>query len=263
MKSSKGKANNKKRGTKKTSAKSKKTKKPNSGGQSNTKENKYRSIQRLLSDYCKANGKNLGKKFNKYASEIAKGEKDVPLKYIEDNFDSIYIKYVESSDVKKEFPNNFPFYEFSDKLLSNPVYDGVIIGVKFDDGTEKFDFKGNAGEMLDYYRLMMHKYLRLNYNDSPYAEFHITETDGKTFVDYEVRADGSPKPTPTQPTPTQPTPTTTTTTPTQAGATQTDVDLARAKADEEKNKAVKLALEMLKDGLITKAEFAEILKALK
>jgi hypothetical protein len=261
MKSSKGKGNNKKRGTKKASVKSKKTTKPNSGGQSSTKENKYRSIQRLLSDYCKANGKNLGKKFNKYASEIAKGEKDVPLKYIEDNFDAIYVKYIESSDVKKEFPNNFPFYEFSDKLLSNPVYDGVMIGVRFDDGTEKFDFKGNAGEVLDYYRLMMHKYLRLNYNDSPYAEFHIADTDGKKFVDYEVRADGSPKPSaPTTPAAEKPTPQAT---PTQAGATQADVDLARAKADEEKAKAVKLALEMLKDGLITKEEFAEILKALK
>jgi hypothetical protein len=112
----------------------------------------------------------------------------------------------------------------------------------------------------------MHKYFRKNYNDSPVAEFDIAETDSKTFVDYIIRIGGMPSGEPT-PTPTTPTPTTPPTTPTptqpERGATQGDVDLARAKADEEKAKAIKLALEMLKDGLITKEDFADILKSLK
>lgn len=267
MKSSKGKANKKKVGTKKTTKKTKGSAKPSVGAGSTTKVNKYRAIQKMLSDFCKDNGKNLGKKFNKYASDIAIGEKDVPLKFIQDNFEQIYKKYVVSTEVIKQFPNNFKFYEFSDLLLSSPTYDGVMIGVFFEDGTERFEFRGNAGDMLDYYRLNMHKYFRKNYNDSPVAEFDIAETDSKTFVDYIIRIggmpSGAPTPTPT-PTPTTPQPTTPTpTTPTQVGATQGDVDLARAKADEEKAKAIKLALEMLKDGLITKQDFADILKSLK
>jgi hypothetical protein len=265
MKSSKGKGNNKKVGTKKTTKKKKGSAKPSGGAERTPKVNRYRVVQKILSDFCKQNGKNLGKKFNKYASEIAIGEKDVPLKEIENNIEQIYLKYVTSTEVIKQFPNNFPFYEFSDKLLSSPTYDGVMIGVYFNDGTEEFQFKGNAGDMLDYYRLNMHKYFRANYNDSdPLVEFNIAETDSKTFVDYEVRVgqmpSGTPPPTPTPtPTPTPPTPPR----PPEGGTTQADVDLARAKADEEKAKAIKLALEMLKDGLITKEDFADILKSLK
>jgi hypothetical protein len=227
-----------------------------------------------LSDYCKKHGKKLGKKFNLYASEIAKRTINDPIKQIENNFDLIYEKYVEGSNVPdKKFPNEFEYYYFADKLIGDITLDGVMIGVNFDDGTEKFNHKAFASDMWFYYTQNMHKYLRLNYNDSPVAWFDIESTDNKTFVNYVVRVD-SPIPMPTQkekgaakkeePKPEEPKSEKPVESETdkQIELAKIQADIEKSKASQEKSKAISQALQDLKSGVITKADFDLILKAL-
>ncbi len=273
----------KKGGTPKTQAKksSKKTESKTSAPiekKGKKSASRYTIIQQLLSDYCQKHGKKLGKKFNLYASEITKRTINDPIKQIENNFDLIYSKYVEGSNVPdKKFPNEFEYYYFADKLVGDIVLDGVMIGVKFDDGTEKFNHKAFASDMWFYYTQNMHKYLRLNYNDSPVAWFDIEDTDNKTYVNYVVRVDSAiPMPTPKgqgggkkkEPKAEEPK----SEKPVESEAdkqaerqlelAKIQADIEKSKASQEKSKAITQALQDLKSGLITKADFDLILRAL-
>lgn len=222
---------------------------------------RYNSIQKLLSAYCKDNGKHLDGKFNYYASLINNGTEGTPLEQVRDNFDVLYTTYVEQGKesgkrVPKIYPNEFPFYEFADKLISDPVFDGIVIGVKFDDGRESFSFKGDSVAMLDYYRIYMHKYLRTYHSTSPPAFFSIVGSDDDS-VDYEVITDkkkpgeGDKNGEEKKPMPSE-----------SKGASQTDVDIARAKADEERAKTLMKALELFEKGLLSAEQLDTILNKL-
>lgn len=271
-----------KKSTKKSTVKKGQTPNENKASTGTSKINRYTKVQRILSDYCKANGHKLGRKFNAYASLINKKTEGTPIKEVENNIDYLYKIYVEGADVPKDFPNDFPFFEFADKLNSDPTYDGVMIGISFDDGTEKFEFKGLAMDMWFYYTENVHRYLRVNYNDSPFAWFQIKEgeegTDGKTFVNYEIIVDrpmpkeetgggtggGTGKPDKDKDKDKEvPTPTPTPTPDGGKGASDNDVKVAKAKAEEEKAKAIAKALDLLMDNKITQEQFDRILKALE
>ena len=254
--------NKKKRKSTPSRAKSKKAKSkaPRKDKGSKRGSTRYNSIQKILSEYCKVNDKHLDGKFNYYASLINKGTIGTPLEQVRANFDVIYNTYIEegkdsSSKASKIFPNEFEFYEFADKLISDPVFDGVVIGIDFNDGREKFSFKGTSLDMLDYYRIYMHKYLRANYNSSPTAMVVISDTDGKGYVDYGIvvgtssskgKEEGA-KGVPQEP----------------KGASQTDADVARAKADEERAKVVMKALELFEKGLLSSEQLDMILTKLQ
>lgn len=171
-------------GKKKKPVNSRKSSIKKSSTKKNRVQSRYNKIQKLLSSYCKANDKHLGSKFNYYASRINKGTLNEPLDQVESNFDVIYGIYVEP--IKKVFPDYFPFYEFSDKLISDPVFEGVEINVDFVDEDEEYELKGNSDEVLDEFRFGLYKYLRDNYNVSPVAMFRIVSTDDVTFVHYNV-----------------------------------------------------------------------------
>ncbi len=246
-------------------AKSKKSKSkaPRKDKGSKRGSTRYNSIQKILSDYCKVNDKHLDGKFNYYASIINKGTIGTPLEQVRANFDVIYNTYIEQGKesgkgVPRIYPNEFPFYEFADKLISDPVFDGVVIGIDFNDGREKFSFKGTSIEVLDYYRIYMHKYLRTYHGSSPPAFFSIVDSDSNQ-VDYEVitdkkkSGDGDKKgDVPKVPSGTEP-----------KGASQTDADVARAKADEERAKVVMKALELFEKGLLSSEQLDMILTKLQ
>lgn len=148
---------------------------------------RYREVQKILSSYTKENGIKLGKEFNKAAGAIHRSTVNTPLKYVQQNIDRIYLEFSEVKiEIPKEFPSEFPFYDFINTLL-NPMYDGVVIGVKYDELS--INFKGSTDDVESMYKDSIHAHLRANYNDSPVAMFKLVSTDNKTFVNYVIETD--------------------------------------------------------------------------
>lgn len=155
--------------------------------------NRYRDVQKILSGYTKSKQIKLGKDFNKAAGEIYRNTQGSPLKHVQENMDRIYLEFSGvKALIEKEFPDDIPFYNFLQEILS-PIYDGVVIGIKAKDSRGEdsvdVDFKGYADDVESVYKESVHAYCRKNYNDSPVAYFKILDTDNKTFVDYELVTD--------------------------------------------------------------------------
>ncbi len=148
---------------------------------------RYRTIQKILSDYTKEQGIKLGKGFNKAVSELYRRTKGQPLKFVEQNIDVLYSDYLGQATVVQQFPDGFPFYQFMD-TVAMPIFDKVQIGVSFQDAQESFDYQGTAFDVQSWYSSNLHPYLRQNYNESPTAYFQIIDTDNKTYVRYQVVA---------------------------------------------------------------------------
>lgn len=214
---------------------------------------RYNLVQRILKAYCDSNDKRLGRKFNYYASKINKATAGVPIEQVENNIDELYAIHVESNAKRRVFPNDFPFYEFADKLISDPSLEGVKIGLVFKDNGNDFEFEGDSSDMLDYYRINLHKYLRTNYNDSPVAVFRILETDETTYVDYEIVVLGSGQvPSGGRGVPQEP-----------SKPKESEEGDAKARADEARAKAVLKALELFEKGLLSKEQLDMILTKLQ
>ncbi len=162
------------------SSKKKISKKKKSRGSS-----RYRTIQRILSDYCKANDIKLGKGFNKAVSELYRRTQGQPLKFIEQNIDILFQDYIGKPTTVQKFPDNFPFYQFMD-TIAMPIFDRVQIGVVFQDSMEQISYEGLAFDVQSWYSMNLHPYLRQNYNSSPVAYFMIIDTDNQTYVRYQV-----------------------------------------------------------------------------
>lgn len=154
--------------------------------------NRYNAIQKILADYCKENNIKLGSNFTKIASRLNQHTKGSPLKYVEQNIAEIYKEHFAKAPIPSTFPDKIPFYQFGSDLLS-PVFFGAVVSFKFDDGIEKFETKGTAEEVEEYFKIDAFRYLRKNYNDSPPAEFVISKTDNKTFVEYKLETYSAPK----------------------------------------------------------------------
>lgn len=152
-----------------------------------TNLSKYNKIQKILGEYLKVNGIKHGEDFTKVASLIYKQTKDSPLKYVQQNFETIYKINVSGAEVKteipyKDFETDFPFYNYK-SIFSDIIYDDVSVRFKWAD----WEFKGTSFDFLGWFDDSgLYKLCRIEYNNSPVGLFIITETDNKTFVEYTL-----------------------------------------------------------------------------
>lgn len=157
------------------------------------KPNRFNAIQRILGAYGKENNIKWGKgEFAKKAGIINKEVKGFDIKAIEQNIDILYKDYI--AVVVKEFRSgaDFAWWYFIEEIKLI-IYDKVTISFHFDDGIEKFEFKGSNIEAEDYWKDICYRYFRKHYSASPWAYFVIAEdekgkqeTDHKTFVNYVI-----------------------------------------------------------------------------
>jgi hypothetical protein len=157
------------------------------------KPNRFNEIQRILSAYGKEHNIKFGKgQFAKKAGIINKQIKGFDLKAIEQNIDILYKDYVGEEVKPFRSGEDFAWWYFSEEVKF-PQYDKVTIAFTFDDGIQKFAFKGTNDGAIDYFRDVCYRYFRQHYSGSPWAYFKINEnekgkqeTDNKTFVNYTI-----------------------------------------------------------------------------
>lgn len=148
--------------------------------------NRYRAVQHILSTHTKANGIKLGRGFNKAAGELYRKTKDSPLKYVQQNIEQLWKEFGAAPiHIPIDFPNDFPFYYFLDKL-DQPMFDEVMVGISFKDEELDIITEGKRDEISEFYKDNLHQHLRKFYNESPVAIFKIIDTDQKTFINYEI-----------------------------------------------------------------------------
>ena len=176
-------------------ASKKKTKKTK--GKLSKVPSKYNVLQGILSDYGRERGIAWGKGgFQSACSKLYGSVKAFDVKFVGQNIDTLYREYVEGSMPKREFPSGeeFAWWYFLDEIQA-PIFDGVTISFEFNDGFEKFNFKGNREECEAYWQDACYRYFRTHYSDSPWAYFLIKtdangkpQTDNMTYVDYVIVA---------------------------------------------------------------------------
>lgn len=148
--------------------------------------NRYRAVQHILSSHSKANGIKLGRGFNKAAGELYRKTKNSPIKYVQQNIEQLWKEYGTGPlHIPIDFPDDFPFYYFKDKL-EQPMFDEVVVGISFKDEELNIDTDGKRDEISEFYNENIHQHLRKFYNNSPTAIFKIIDTDQKTYVNYEI-----------------------------------------------------------------------------
>lgn len=148
--------------------------------------NRYRVVQHILSAHTKANGIKLGKGFNKAAGELYRKTKDSPVKYVQQNIEQLWKEFGAAPiHIPIDFPDDFPFYYFLDKL-DQPMFDDVMVGISFTDEELDITTEGKRDYISEFYKENLHQHMRKFYNDSPPAIFKIIDTDQKTFVKYKI-----------------------------------------------------------------------------
>jgi len=154
-----------------------------------TNFNRYNVFQKELSQFLKDSGadKNDYKKYKSLYSQI---DKSVPAKRIGDSIAGLIKKFSKEKEiVKKDYAERFAFYN-SRAEFSLPKYDGKVITVKFNDGGLSLDWQGNTYEFMSWFSGDIINYFRNNYNDSPVAEFVLTDVDDD-LLSYEIVTDNS------------------------------------------------------------------------
>lgn len=152
----------------------------------------YNKIQKILSNYTKANGKKLGKNFNKLASNIYKQNKNVDPKFIEQNIDQIFDDF---SGVRPELPKEalrfeqtFPYYK-AIEFLEDEMYDGIKLHINLSDSANGFfvNFDGFNDDFSEWYTDSgTFSHLRQNYNTSPTAMFNLQKGSDGSVAIYEI-----------------------------------------------------------------------------
>lgn len=208
---------------------------------------KYNIIQSALSSYGRERSMKWGKgEFSQACSKIYASTKGIDAKAVGQNIEALYKEYVEVQ--VKVFPADFAWWLFLDELRV-PIFDGVMVSITFDDGFQKFDFKGLPDQVEAFWQDHCYKYFRTHYNESPPAYFEIIGTDNKSFVDYKIvagvrSADGDVKKSPT------------THEPSKSGVTTETEALLRL--EQEKQRTMDKVLELVKAGF-TKEEIFRII----
>lgn len=156
----------------------------------------YNKVQKILGDYARSKGLKLGKEFNKYASNIYKGTKNVDSKYIEQNIEQLVENFsgfrAEVPTQAIKFETEFPFY-YAVENLNDTKYDGVRIRVTMNDPAHDFfaEFVGSNDEFAQWWTTSgTYHHCREYYNGSPVAMFVLQDSDYKTFVVYTIEALG-------------------------------------------------------------------------
>jgi len=162
---------------------------------------RFNIVQSKLKLAMDDRGIKLGKDFNKVASRIYNSlEPGTSLSYLEENMDILYEKvgkvhptdepYLREQPTQaKPFKplDNFPYYRATEEFML-PQYNGKQIFVNFSDGEMQFDFEGKNHQFLhDYLESGLNSYLRKNYNEGIYANFHLIGTDYRTYAKYEIK----------------------------------------------------------------------------
>ncbi len=220
---------------------------------------RFNVLQGILASYGRERGIVWGKGCFQTNCSILYGKiKEYDLKFVEQNIDALYREFVETSVPKRDFPTGeeFAWWYFLDEIQA-PIFDGVTISFDFDDGFQKFNFKGKREQAEVYWQDLCYSYFRRHYSDSPWAYFLIkTDTDGvpqtdnRTYVDYVIvagkRTDAltdEQKPTQTPPKP-------------EVKPSATTDDLIRL--EQEKQRTLAKVLELMQKGF-TKEEIFKLL----
>lgn len=171
--------------------KQKKAQKQPKGLKKPRKPSRYNITKKILKEYLDSREIKLKRdEFNKIAKKLYEHTKNTPLKFVGQNVDNIYESFLESrTERPKPFEVQFPFYNFSDIMISHK-YRGVRIVIYFENPSEqekRFEYEGEANEVNYWFRNEgLYAHCRLYYNESPVAFFKLVSTDDKTYAEYVI-----------------------------------------------------------------------------